>query len=197
VKAVGTNHEVAVLGAPVGQADRHPLCILGDTDAPRPKPDDLPVEGVHQDRLEESAVDHDHWRVDAGRDLLPRACSQCSPSRAAERRTGRDRARVLDGRPDLQPPQRPHRVRPQQDTGADLAQLGCLFEDHNLESGSGKGDGCAQPTDAGADDDDLPRPGQGSHLLKAVSGVRSDATRGAGGSNRQGRRSSGDQFERG
>jgi hypothetical protein len=35
-----------------------------------------------------------------------------------------------------------------------------LLEHHDLEAGSAQGDRGAEPTDASADDDDLPRPGQ-------------------------------------
>src|SRR5678815_2910480 len=91
VEAVSTNDEVAVLGAPVGQADRHPLSILGDPDALCPEPQDMLVEGGQQDRLEQSAVHHDRWRVDAGHSRFRRARrSKWSSSRAAERTIGHD-----------------------------------------------------------------------------------------------------------
>jgi hypothetical protein len=166
VEAVSTNHEIAVLGAPVGQADRHPLCILGDPDTLRPEPEDVPVEGGQQNLLEQSLVDHHRWRVEAGHNLLGQASSEWSSSRAAEDRIGRDRARVLNGHPEVQALQHLHRVRPQQDAGADLAQLASLLENHNVKSGFAQSNRCAKPTDAGADDNDLPIPGQGSHLLK-------------------------------
>jgi raffinose/stachyose/melibiose transport system permease protein len=68
-----------------------------------------------------------------------------------------------------------------------------LLENHNLKSGPAQGDRRAEPTDASADDDDLPRPGQDLTFLKAVSSVLPDATRRAGASNRQVRRSCGEQ----
>ena len=140
--------------------------ILGDPDALRPEPQDMLVEGGQQDRLEQSAVHHDRWRVDAGHSRFRRARSKWSSSRAAERTIGRDRARVRDGRPDVQPLEHPDRVRPQQDPGADLVQLRGLLENHHLKAGSAQGDGRAEPTDTCADDDNLPCPGTGSHLLK-------------------------------
>jgi hypothetical protein len=136
-----------VLGAPVGQADRHLPGILGDPDASRHQPEDVAVEGGQQDRLEQAAVHHDRWRVEAGGSLRRVAGSEWSSSCAAEGRVGRDRARLLDGRPDLQPLEHPHRVRPQQDAGADLAHLRGLLEDHNPQPGSAQGDRRAQPTD--------------------------------------------------
>ena len=147
------------------------------------------VEGGQQDRLEQTPVDHDRWRVEAGHNLLPHACSEWSSLRAAEDGTGRDRARLLDSRPKFQPPQHPHRVRPQQDAGADLAHLGGLLEDHDLESGVAQGNRCAEPTDASADDDDLPRPAQDLTFSKAASPVPPDATRREGASDRWVRRS--------
>jgi hypothetical protein len=41
-----------------------------------------------------------------------------------------------------------------------------LLEHHNVKSGLAQGNRCAKPTDASADDYDMPGPGQGSHLLK-------------------------------
>jgi len=184
VEAIGTHDEVALHRAPVGQADRHPNGILDDPDTLRPQPEDVLVEGGQQDRLEQAAVHHDQWRVEAGHNLLRQVRPEWSSSCAAEDRMGRDRARLLDGRSDLQPPQHPHRVRPQQDAGADLAQLCGLLENHNPQAGSAQGDRRAQPTDAGADDDDLPRPGQDLTFLKAASRVHSDATRRRGASDR-------------
>jgi hypothetical protein len=79
VEAISTNDEIAVLRAPVGQGDRHPLCILGDPDTLRPEPEDVPVERGQQNRLEQSPVDHDRWRVGSGHNFLRQACSEWSP----------------------------------------------------------------------------------------------------------------------
>jgi len=165
VEAIGTHDEIALLRAPVGQADGHPRRVLGDPDALRPKPQDALVERGQQDGLEQAAVHHDQWRVEPGRKLLREAFPEWIAPRAAEACLGRDRAGLLDRRPDLQPPQHAHRVGPQQDAGTDLAQRRGPLEDHNSQTESAQGDRRAQPTDASPDDDDLPRPGQRSHLL--------------------------------
>jgi hypothetical protein len=189
VEAIGTHGQIAVLGAPVGQVDRHAPGVLGDPDALRPQPQDAAVQRGQQDRLQQAAVHHDRWRLQPGHGLLRQVHPQWRASCAAQRPMGRDRARLLDGRPDLQPPQHPHRVRPQQDAGADLAQLGGLLEDHDPQAAPAQGDRRAQPTDPGADDDDLPRPDQGLTFLNGSLTCPPDATRRRGASDRQVHRS--------
>ena len=80
METISTNHEIAVLCASVGQADRHPVYILGDPDTPCPEPEDMVAEGGQQNRLEQSPVDHDGWRVEAAHNLLRQACSEWSSS---------------------------------------------------------------------------------------------------------------------
>jgi len=167
-----------VLGAPVGQVDRHPAGVLGDPDALRPQPQDAAVQRGQQDRLQQAAMHHDRWRVQPGHGLLRQARPQWRASCAAERPMGRDRARLLDGRPDLQPPRHPHRVRPQQDAGADLAELRRLLEDHDPQAASAQGDRRAQPTYPGADDDDLPRGRPATGWITMHVRVRRTARRG-------------------
>ena len=144
-----------MLRAPVGQADRHPASWATPTHF-------APSRRTCWSRAASRIV----WsRPGAPRPLarrsgphpLRQACSEWSP-RAAEDRIGRDRARPPRQPPRVPAAQHPHRVRPQQDAGADLAHLGGLLENHNLKSGVAQGNRCAEPTDASADDDDLPRP---------------------------------------
>jgi hypothetical protein len=68
-----------------------------------------------------------------------------------------------------------------------------LLENHDLKAVAAQGDRRAEPTDASADDDDLPRPGQDLTFSRAASPVLPDATRRDGASNRRVRRSCGEQ----
>ena len=159
IETISTNHEIAVLGAPVGQADRHPSASWAT-------PTHLaPSRRTCWSRAPSRIVwSSPRWTTTIGASKRPTTFStgllrvellvRCG---GPHRTRPRPRPRWP---PDFQPLQHPHRVRPQQDAGADLAHLGGLLENDHLESGSAQSDRCAKSTDASADDDDLPRWGQ-------------------------------------
>jgi hypothetical protein len=87
------------------------------------------------------------------------------------------RAGMLDRGADLEAVQDTHGARPQQDAGADLVQRRGPLDHDDADAALSQGDGRAQPPDAGADDDDLPRSGQRSHLLESTMEVAAPLSR--------------------